>query len=286
MIKDTAYDLKIRLHRIEEHMAASNTTSSDPSINLQDEREVTQQCLRICQDAESFLESLQGRQPSSRSGAAPQLAGIVQKQFEAELETNQILDESRRSFAQSITHFQQRLSSINSANGPERDRLVSQLQEDISVSRQCLEVCKEASQQVHYRKIHTIGEVIADDDTDQIVVTTLADLFDVRRVFAKNRGAQLVGSMSDETLQILSKDRYSSRFGAVTSNLSQTEAETSTSSTANNKNNNNNNNNREKATRLPNPMVRDAAQQLHSETGRDRPLPNEVKKRSTEGRGV
>ncbi|KAI6609611.1 hypothetical protein MCOR14_012027, partial [Pyricularia oryzae] len=66
-----------------------------------------------------------------------------------------------------------------SNEGPERDEQRLRVQEDIHASKQCLEICKQASKQVSRQKIHIVGEVVADDDTDQVVVTTLADLFDV-----------------------------------------------------------------------------------------------------------
>ena len=65
------------------------------------------------------------------------------------------------------------------------------------------------------QKVYKIGEVIADGDSDQVVVTTLADLFDIGRALSKDKSAQLVGSMTAESLRHLTEKRYSSRFGAV-----------------------------------------------------------------------
>jgi len=219
MIKDTAYNLEVRLRRVEASLCTDSSSASS-NIDLQDEREVTRQCLRICEDAQSYLKSLQDRQALPRQEATPSPTGAVQSQFEAELITTRMLNESRAKFMQIIGHLQESLASVTSNEGAERERQMSRLREDISISKQCLEVCQMATDKVqHHRKVHTIGEVIADDDTDQVVVTTLADLFDVRKVLAKNRSAQLVGSMMEETLQQVSRDRYGSRFGAVTSDL-------------------------------------------------------------------
>ncbi|KAL2138785.1 hypothetical protein VTI28DRAFT_6239 [Corynascus sepedonium] len=93
---------------------------------------------------------------------------------------------------------------------------LQRIEASLGVEKQCLELCKIATDQVHHhRKIHTIGEVVANDDTDQFVVTTFADVFDVRKVLAGNRSTQVVGSMTDETVQKVFRDRYNSRFGAV-----------------------------------------------------------------------
>ena len=70
--------------------------------------------------------------------------------------------------------------------------------------------------EVSTQKIYRVGEVIADGDSDQVVVTTLADLFDVKKALPKDNSAQLVGSMTEEALRHLAEKRYSSRFGALT----------------------------------------------------------------------
>jgi hypothetical protein len=59
-----------------------------------------------------------------------------------------------------------------------------------------------------------LGEIIAEDDCDRGIATTLADFCNVGLVRAKQRSIQLVGSMPAETLQQISKDGYTSRFGA------------------------------------------------------------------------
>src|SRR5688572_894081 len=67
MIMDTAYNLEIHLQRIDEKLAlftTENPGASDTSVDLKDERAVTKQCLRICEDAKSYIESLIDREPS------------------------------------------------------------------------------------------------------------------------------------------------------------------------------------------------------------------------------
>jgi len=107
--------------------------------------------------------------------------------------------------------------ALNRSDDCEGD--ASRLREEIEFSKQCLEVCKEATNQVSTQKIHVIGEVIADGDCDQVVVTALADLFHVGAVKAKGRSMQMVGSMPADTLREMSKDRYNSRFGSLDGKL-------------------------------------------------------------------
>src|ERR1700761_5194449 len=96
MIQDPAYNLELHLRRIDEKMTRlniENTNTSGASIDLEDEREVPKQCLRICEDAKSYIESLSDRE-SSLLPETPQNA-IEENFFEAQLRTRQALDEHR-----------------------------------------------------------------------------------------------------------------------------------------------------------------------------------------------
>ncbi|KAF9887226.1 hypothetical protein FE257_010480 [Aspergillus nanangensis] len=217
MIQDTAYNLEVHLQRIDEKMTRftiQDIDASDIDINLEDEREVTKQCLRICEDARSFIESLTARESAIlgetvKSGAE----NDTQSRFEAQLLTRQALDKNRDGFAEIVGRLQERLESVV-LNGDRSDKERLGLQEDIQISKQCLEVCKMASE-ASRQKIYRIGEVVADGDSDQVVVTTLADLFDIKKALSKGNSAQLVGSMTEEALRHLAEKRYSSRFGAL-----------------------------------------------------------------------
>jgi hypothetical protein len=216
MIKDTVYNLELRLRRIDEKIAQpilDDRGASNTSTDLKDERAVTKQCIRVCEDAKSYMDALISRESSMLPQLSSNDAEHVQASFEAQYETRRIFDENQNRFAELIGHLQERLHSIvldKPPNDPERSRL----QEDIDISRQCLEVCKTASE-VSRQKIYRIGEVIADGESDQVVVTTLADLFDVRKASSKGNSAQLVGSMSPENLRHLTEERYRSRFGSL-----------------------------------------------------------------------
>jgi hypothetical protein len=271
MVQDTTYNLKLRLQRIEEVIAATDSAAAGPdvesnaSVDLQDEREVTRQCLRICQDAQAHIESLQRQQPLPQQPSSP-LEGTVRGHFEAELKTSQVLNGNRDSLVQTISYLQQRLASvITGGDERERSQRVASLLEDINVAKQCLEVCREASNQIQLRKIHVIGEVIADDDTDQVVITTLADLFDVKKVMAKNRTTQLVGSMSDETAQKMFEGRPGGRSGSRSGRPSGDGSQGSSAPTSN-------------------PVQDGGRRSAGAETGRT-PSPNEVRKRAAEGEG-
>ena len=281
MIKDTAYNLEIRLQRIDEKItslaADRQTLLEDSSIDLQDEKAVTVQCLRICERAGSYIKSLQDEQPALQTEAPYQSAGYVLNQFEAQLLTQKSLNESRDNLLETIGRLRGRLESITSNGGPDDESETLRLQEEINTQKQCLEVCKEASALVSSQKIHIIGEVTANDDSDQVVVTTLADLFSVGKVKAMSRSAQLVGSMPAYVLREISKDRYGSRFGALADNLETTQSSTAAESQSTFET--------RRGDRSPTKsnQAKKDKKSAGPETTYDRPSPNEVRRRKGGG---
>ncbi|KAK7229743.1 hypothetical protein V2G26_001913 [Clonostachys chloroleuca] len=133
--------------------------------------------------------------------------------FEAPLLTRKALNDYRDYFSEMIGRMKERLEILTIDNSPGSDGERPRLEKDIEVSRQCLEVCKVATNEVSTQKIYRIGEAVADGDSDQMLVTSLADLFDVQKALSQGKSAQLLGSMPDEILRKVSELRYSSRFG-------------------------------------------------------------------------
>lgn len=277
MIEDTVYSLEVHLQRIDEKIglpATETTNTFDTSIDLKDERAVTKQCLLICEDAKSYIESLTDREPFLQQETGPECPTDDQSRFDAHMLTRKVLDENRDRFAALIGRLQGRLESSapDRTSGDDNER--TRLQEDIDNYKQCLEVCKRASDEVYRRKIHNVGEAIADGDSDQVVVTTLADLFDVKKALSRGRSAQLIGSMTDESLRQLSKDRYGSRFRT----LANAEADAATSHSTFKT--------RTVESRLPYRMGKDERpRDTATPTRHSKPTPNEVRKRTAEGKG-
>ncbi|KAH6708892.1 hypothetical protein BKA61DRAFT_490949 [Leptodontidium sp. MPI-SDFR-AT-0119] len=211
MVKDTAYNLEIRLQRINDKMATlisyHSTLSEDSSIKLQDEKDVTIQCFRICECATSYIQSLQNKQRTLQKEVLGQSTGDISPQFEAQPLTQKMLSETQEKLVNTIGRLRERLDSATSNKSSDHESDTLRLKEEIDFSENCLEVCKKATYQV-------MREVIADGDCDQVVVTALADLCHVGAVVSKGSTTQIIGQMSEATLRDLSKDRYGNRFGA------------------------------------------------------------------------
>lgn len=277
MIQDTAYNLEVQLCRVDEKMArltTDNTNILNPSIDLKDERDVTKQCLRICEDAKSYIESLTNQESSLLHEGPQSGTDNCQSSFEAQALTREALDENRDSFAATIGQLRNRLESLVIKNDPSDESERSRLLDDINTSRKCLEVCKMATE-VSTQKIYRVGEVIADGDSDQVVVNTLADLFDVKKAISKDNSAQLVGSMTEEALHHLTEKRYGSRFGALTRESDADDAAGPGLHPAS----------ETRKGKLSFTSLKGYDEQLSGRRSRQTPLPNEVRKRSMRDEG-
>lgn len=130
-------------------------------------------------------------------------------------------------------------------------------------------VCKVAREASH-QKIYRLGEVVADGDGDQVVVTSLADLFDVKKALSQGNSAQLVRSMTDETIQHLAEKRYNSQFGEMHGNPVRSQAGTSSVFEAH------------KSKQSFPSQPRNDGQPHGPEARRSRPSPNEIRKRQAD----
>lgn len=185
-------------------------------VNLDDERAVTEQCLRVCQNAMSHMEELENRKlPLPRTGSDKVTSGDdYSKLFEAQVLTQQVFEKNRGNLANMISSLQEKLALLVSKPLKDCEEQRSRLQVEMEMAKQLIEVCKAASE-ISQQKVYRVGEVIAENNSDQVVVTTLADLFDVRKAYSKDHSAQLVGSMDADSLQLLVGERYKSRFGSA-----------------------------------------------------------------------
>lgn len=271
MIQDTVYNLELHLEQINEKMerfTPSNTNTSAASINLDDERAVTKQCLSVCQDAKECIDSLVDRESILLQEAPQNTIEDDMQEFKAKLLTRQTLDKTRDGLAETIGRLRERLESLLKED-PDNSEDRIRLQYEIDSSKQSLDICKMASK-VSHQKIYRVGEAIADGESDQVLVTTLADLFDVRKAVSKGNSAQLIASMTAESLRDFADKRYNSKFGAVPAiDSARNSSSLSVTDTQNSK---------------PSPNQTDHDEQPPVPEGRrDRPSPNEMRKRHAEG---
>lgn len=274
MAQITADELRLQLQRIDEKMAdlsPEDAPSSNISLDLRDEYAVTNKCLLICQEAKDFIESLTRRQSSVLPENVPNTAGdTIQQIFEGQQATRQAMDESRNKLMETINRLVKRLDCLVQEQGADASEERKRLQDDIKVSMQCLEVCKVATE-ITQQKIYRVGETIADGNSDLVVVNTLSDLFDVGIARSTDNSAHLVASLTSDDFREVISQRYNSRFGAVVVDPSSAEAGASKSPPAT----------QVRSTRATTQTTADGAQRAEQKPSRQRPNPNEMRRRAT-----
>lgn len=207
MIQDTAYNLDLHLRRIDEKMMQlniENTNTSGESIDLEDEREVTKQRLRVCEDARSYIASVLDRE----SYLLPETLQNADEEnsFEAQLRTRQVLDENRNDFAETIDYLRKRLDLLIQNDDPGNDNERARLQADINLSKHSVDILNTAREDSRQKALR-LQDVTAEGDSNQIVVSTLADLFGINKVRSQERSASVLGLMTDEQLKDLWEKR-------------------------------------------------------------------------------
>jgi len=212
-VETLAYNLEMKIHLIDEKITAlsSDQAVDDGSnLELQDEKTVAKRCLQICRDASASIEIFQAQHDLLRREGPPNESAL-ESSFESRIVTQQALDDSRDAFAKTISHLSRQLDSMITADNPHREQERSRFLEDMDAAKGCLDLVKEVSNQASQQKIHIIGEVSADNHTDQVVSTTVADIFRVGSVRAKDNSAQLVATLTSSDFQLATKERYKSR---------------------------------------------------------------------------
>lgn len=211
----------MQLQRINEKFTHLPATEPDSiGTDLKNERAVIESCIRVCEDAMHYLASLSDRERERYTRALADHARNDESSgkldpFQTHRQTRKLLDDHRDSFAREIGRLQERLADLSNDSEPSQTDERARLQREIEILEKSLDVCKLASGEVNRQRIHNFGEVLADGDSDQVVVTTWAELFTIGKAVSKDSSAQLIGSMTDDSLVQLSKDRYGSRFAAA-----------------------------------------------------------------------
>jgi hypothetical protein len=218
ILQETVYNLQLRLQQIDENLGKltkENNHSSNTEVDLEDEKAVTKQCLHICEDAKAYLHELLDKESSvlgmSTSSASNSDA---QEAFPAQSLARNTLELQHDDLGDVINQLQNRLRSLFRNSTSENDVQRNQLQADLEITRQCLSVCKIADE-ISRQKVFKVGEVVVEDNSDNLVINTAADLFDVTKAFSRNNSALVVSSTSEAGLRLLVERHHNSRFAAT-----------------------------------------------------------------------
>ena len=204
-IEETEPDLTLHLQRIIELITQStvkNINASGKSVSLEDEKEVAEQSLRICEYARVHAARLSERKESTNASGMPISLEDEREVCEqclrvcvyVPLQLRQSFGENRVGFTKTIGCSQKSLELAATKEISEHEDKISRLRSDTNISEQCSDDCTVTSG-IPDLKVYKAREVIANDGSDQILVTTLEDRLNMKKASCAGTSARPVGSV-------------------------------------------------------------------------------------------
>ncbi|KAH8621944.1 hypothetical protein IG631_23339 [Alternaria alternata] len=218
LIQNTVSDLEGILQNIDEKLqalvtAGANVNQTDfDEQKIQVERDCVQRCLDICAELSSHVEKGQSS-ASQNLLLSPEDYGDQVDPLNAAASARQatitVLGDCKERLAYTssqlnihLTDVLRRLDTLEGQKFAYSDfKEQSRMQEEIKSIKQSLAVCAKASKDASTDRVNMFDEVSLGEDGHQVIVSTVGDLINARRVSAGARSTQLLGQMSDLTLQ-------------------------------------------------------------------------------------
>lgn len=211
-------DLEDNLQRINDKLQAlvdggsSRCQSDFDQQKIQLERDSIQRCLDICTEMASHIEKGQSTMSQSMLTFPEKYGSRIEvdsSASSARRATITVLDDCKEKLtftsSQLRVHLMDALRRLDAFQGQTFVYLDSneqkKLQEEIDGIKQSLAVCAKASEDTSTERVNMFDEVSLGEDGHQVIVSTVGDLINARRVSAGARSTQLLGQMSDSTLQ-------------------------------------------------------------------------------------
>ncbi|KAK8096329.1 uncharacterized protein PG998_014197 [Apiospora kogelbergensis] len=216
MIQSTTQDLEDHLEDISDRLkyldVASPSSNEATDLDLQriqNEINSTEQCLQICANVLVHINSMHLQPfPQLVQGNTQFSAEQFPRSYAITLNTLQGCSEMLNDTVSKLHEHQKTTQDL-----PSRDEFyrlsttsadeIQRLRGELDSTRKRLAVCQEASDRASTDRIHMVEDITMGHDGQQLFVSTLGDLFNVKRATAGDRAIQFVGSISDESLKYL-----------------------------------------------------------------------------------
>ena len=181
---------------------------------IQEERDSTQQCLDICAHVFTQIDQIEPNAFINISAPYHTPVTTLSGLTSAKQVTFNTMNACREKLIDTTTQLQKHLQDINSrlmkyslqplnmsveqANEQER------LKEERDCITQSLSICAGASREANSERTNVFEDISMADNGFQVLVSTVGDLISARRVVVGSKSLQLIGQMSDNSLQQLS----------------------------------------------------------------------------------
>lgn len=224
MIHDTTSDLEDRLSEIEQKRTTSysseelaTTINHEELRQIEEEKQSTTDCLQICRQVSGYIEQYQlkcqdktegpaSSSPHENTTTAKPNYSISQQIAQGYLNT--CLQNMNTASARLQQHFSQLEANLQSNGSRAMSNQVTddlqKIMEEKETITQCLNICADASSLSESSRVNIFEDVASLDDSQQVLVSTIGDLLNAKRINTGMRSLQVLGQMSDDTLQHLS----------------------------------------------------------------------------------
>lgn len=210
MIHSTTQDLEDHLEEINaklERLVPQDNRSqvvSSTVERIRNERDSTEICLQICAVVQARIDEMRF-QPVP--GSSPFQEMSCQDLTQATAMTMSTLRQCRDIISDNVAYLRRhqeenkkRLEYGAVTLSLPLDDEIQSLRGELDSTRECLAICNGASQRAT-EGVHVLEDMSTGHDGQQVFVSTLGDLFNVKGATTGDRGIQFVGTVSEASLQ-------------------------------------------------------------------------------------
>jgi len=215
MITDTTTDLSQHIEEIDMKLKSlqglgGSGEQTGELARIHEEKESAQYCLRLCTEVYNHLDQAL---PADLTSLQQSQASKLKSDHEpiSLVTTRESLATCKDTITNTTTWLEKHLRTIDgqlkflSTTGSDAVERKN-LEQEIESARQCLRICSQASQQTENARSNVFEDVSMADDGYQVMVSTVGDLISAKRITAGARSLQIMGQMSDDSLQNISRN--------------------------------------------------------------------------------
>jgi hypothetical protein len=225
LIAGTKSDLEDRLDLIDARLQSlPPKTKQSPKEEathrqqIQDERDSTTQCLGICAHVSMHIDQVRHsiwKGVSTPGGDSQHHVKTIENLLSSSrLTTDETLTKCDNMLKTASGHLQNHLNDINTrlTNMPSQSEMSEQqvverqkMEEEYESTKRSLAFCDEASERTFDKGRSIYEEINLAEDNNSIIVSTIGDLLTVRKLTTGARTSNMMGQVSDQSVQLFTK---------------------------------------------------------------------------------
>ncbi|OJJ52003.1 hypothetical protein ASPSYDRAFT_165353 [Aspergillus sydowii CBS 593.65] len=224
MISNTTSDLQDRLEDIEDKLKSLSSQEKATVLEqMEEERKSTEHCISICAQVSEYIQQSQTRlkEPGGQMATASRESTVVtgSEQTIAKRMADASLHDCLQKITLTSSQLQEHLVRLKNSVGTQETQKnsnavvhdVQQIIEEKKGIKQCLEICAEASSRTEVPRVNVFEDVTSLDDSQQMLISTVGDLLNAKKISTGRRSLQILGQVSSDSLYQLSLNHVGSQ---------------------------------------------------------------------------